>query len=88
MFAIALTYSVVFPPMLPLGFLYAACKVFGDRYALLFAHEGNLDAHFCSSEDGAPQGDAGTSGATLSFRKKVTATTARLVCKPLRNVSQ
>ena len=62
MFAITLTYSVVFPPMLPLGCMYAVCKTFGDRYALLFAHEGNLDAHFCSAEDGGVRlGSAGRS---------------------------
>ena len=49
--SIILVYSIPHPPILLLGLCYASMRAFGDKYALLFAHEGNLDSHFTDVED-------------------------------------
>ena len=49
--SIILVYSIPHPPILLLGLCYATMRAFGDKYALLFAHEGNLDSHFTDVED-------------------------------------
>jgi hypothetical protein len=55
--AIILVYSIPHPPILLLGLCYASMRAFGDKYALLFAHEGNLDSHFTDVDVDA-DGDA------------------------------
>ena len=57
--AIVLVYSIPHPPILLLGLCYASMRAFGDKYALLFAHEGNLDNHFTDvNVDGDGDADA------------------------------
>ena len=57
--AIVLVYSIPHPPILLLGLCYASMRAFGDKYALLFAHEGNLDSHFTDvNVDGDGDADA------------------------------
>ena len=49
--AITLVYAIPHPPILLFGLGYATLKAFGDKYALLFAHEGNLDSHFTDADE-------------------------------------
>ena len=49
--AITLVYAIPHPPILFFGLGYATLKAFGDKYALLFAHEGNLDSHFTDADE-------------------------------------
>ena len=50
-FAITMVYAIPHPPILFLGLFYAVFRAFGDKYALLFAHEGNLDSHFTDADE-------------------------------------
>jgi hypothetical protein len=71
-FAITMVYAIPHPPILFLGLFYAVFRAFGDKYALLFAHEGNLDSHFTDADEegGADNLDGEGVQASASYHAK------------------